>query len=135
VYEASRRATERARTGGGATLLEMRTYRRRGHAQHDPQDYVPPEEIEAWAANDPIDRYRERLTREGWADAVELDRVVSESEKACLEAAEQAVAEPSPEGEEALERVYASGRLAFTTDSFNAYLRDRVAARGKDEAV
>jgi len=106
VLEASRRAVDRARTGGGVTLLEMRTYRRRGHAQHDPQDYVPPEEIEAWEANDPIDRYRARLNREGWAESSELDAIALEVEDECRVAAEQAVEEPVPEGVEALERVY-----------------------------
>lgn len=106
VYDASRRAVDRARSGGGVTLLEMRTYRRRGHAQHDPQDYVPREEIEAWEANDPIDRFRARATREGWFDPTELDDVRTEAEAQCEAAAEQAVSEPAPDGEEALERVY-----------------------------
>ncbi len=106
VIEASRRAVERARSGEGVTLLEMRTYRRRGHAQHDPQDYVPPEEIEAWESNDPIDRFGARITREGWIESSELDAITAEAEALCKTAAEQAVEEPSPEAEEALERVY-----------------------------
>src|SRR5690606_25445851 len=49
VYQATRIAVDRARAGGGATLLEMITYRRKGHAEHDNQHYVPPGEIEHWA--------------------------------------------------------------------------------------
>ena len=65
VLETTRRAVARARNGGGAQLLEFTTYRRKGHAEHDNQSYVPEGEIERWAAeNDPIDRFVERLGNE-----------------------------------------------------------------------
>lgn len=67
TYEATRRAVERARTGGGVTLVELVTYRRKGHAEHDDQRYVPPGELEEWERNDPIARYQGWLGREGWA--------------------------------------------------------------------
>ena len=51
----------------GVTLVELITYRRKGHAEHDNQSYVPEDEIEAWEARDPIDRYVRRLTEQGWA--------------------------------------------------------------------
>ena len=55
--DASAPSTARAR-GGGVTLVELITYRRKGHAEHDNQSYVPAGEIERWAReNDPIDRY------------------------------------------------------------------------------
>jgi TPP-dependent pyruvate/acetoin dehydrogenase alpha subunit len=57
TYEVTKRAVDRARSGGGVTLIELITYRRKGHAEHDNQSYVPPGEIEQWASeNDPIDR-------------------------------------------------------------------------------
>src|ERR687895_995202 len=63
VYDVTKRAVDRARQGGGVSLIELMTYRRKGHAEHDNQSYVPPGEIDRWAAeNDPIDRYHERLT-------------------------------------------------------------------------
>src|SRR6266705_3552176 len=62
VYEATRFAVERARRGKGVHFIEVKTYRRKGHAEHDDQRYVPPGELEQWAkANDPIDRYTQRL--------------------------------------------------------------------------
>ena len=62
VYEATRRAAERARHGEGVQFLEVVTYRRKGHAEHDDQHYVPPGELERWAReNDPIDRYVKQL--------------------------------------------------------------------------
>jgi TPP-dependent pyruvate/acetoin dehydrogenase alpha subunit len=71
VYDVTKRAVDRARAGGGVTLVELITYRRKGHAEHDNQSYVPEGEMEWWAANnDPIDRYlavlRESL---GFAEA------------------------------------------------------------------
>src|SRR5258705_1048025 len=61
-YEVTKRAADYARQGGGAVLIEAKTYRRRGHAEHDDQRYVPAGEIEWWEKhNDPIDRYEKYL--------------------------------------------------------------------------
>jgi pyruvate dehydrogenase E1 component alpha subunit/2-oxoisovalerate dehydrogenase E1 component alpha subunit len=107
VYDASRVAVDRARQGKGVTLIEVVTYRRRGHAEHDDQHYQPKEERAHWAAQDPIDRFVARLREEGWVEAVELtdvdDRVTAEL-GAAVAAAEAA---PLPDGESALGGVYA----------------------------
>lgn len=107
VYQASRTAVERARQGDGVTLLEVVTYRRKGHAEHDDQRYQPKEEREHWAMKDPIDRYLSKLVDEGWADRAELkvvdDRVTAELDSAVT----TAEAEPLPEGASALSGVYA----------------------------
>ena len=88
VYETTRRAVDRARAGGGVTLLELITFRRKGHAEHDNQSYVPTEELEAWEARDPIDRYVRRLTEQGWASPAELTdldhRVTTEIDTAVM---------------------------------------------------
>lgn len=113
VYGAAQRAVERARSGGGVTLLEVLTYRRRGHAQHDNQSYQDPAEIERWAAtNDPIDRYVAALTGNAWAKPEELAAIDAEVD-AFLEA-EIAEAErsPLPDPEEARTDVYAEGPVA-----------------------
>src|SRR4051812_14477232 len=66
TYEATKRAVDRARRGEGVTLVELITYRRKGHAEHDNQSYVPAGEIERWEReNDPISRYIARLSSEG----------------------------------------------------------------------
>jgi TPP-dependent pyruvate/acetoin dehydrogenase alpha subunit len=66
TYEATKRAVDRARRGEGTSIVELMTFRRKGHAEHDNQSYVPPGQIEQWAAqNDPIDRYVARLGSEG----------------------------------------------------------------------
>src|SRR5688500_943359 len=110
VYGASRRAVERARAGEGVTLIEVMTYRRQGHAQHDPQTYVDPAAVEEWAArNDPIDRYVKTLLDQGWATAEQLTRIGEEIDRELDEAAALAEESPLPEPLEALTDVYASG--------------------------
>jgi TPP-dependent pyruvate/acetoin dehydrogenase alpha subunit len=109
-YAAAKRAVERARSGGGVTLIEMMTYRRKGHAQHDPQTYVDPAEIEHWAStNDPIDRYVAALTENGWATAAELATIDREIDRELDEAVALAEQSPLPEPDEAMTDVYADG--------------------------
>lgn len=106
VYRATRAAVDRARGGGGASLIEVKTYRMKGHAQHDAQSYVPPGELESWRARDPIDRYSRWLQDEEAASEEELagiDRRVETELDAAMDAAE---ASPMPENEAALANVY-----------------------------
>ncbi|MBA2513984.1 MAG: thiamine pyrophosphate-dependent dehydrogenase E1 component subunit alpha [Solirubrobacterales bacterium] len=65
VSSAMRRAVDRARSGGGPTLLEMKTYRYSGHSRSDPATYRPDGELDRWRARDPIEIYGARLTRSG----------------------------------------------------------------------
>lgn len=106
VYEETREAAARARSGEGPQLVELRTYRRQGHAQHDPQSYVDPDELARWEARDPIDRYRNRILDEGWADEEELAQRRERIHEEIHEAAERVIEEPLPEGPEALDEVY-----------------------------
>jgi TPP-dependent pyruvate/acetoin dehydrogenase alpha subunit len=107
VYEVTRGAVERARAGGGVTLIELVTYRRKGHAEHDNQHYVPREELARWERDDPLDRYVRRLTESGWADGRELEAVdvrVAAELDAAVAAAE---GEPAPDPATALDGVFA----------------------------
>jgi pyruvate dehydrogenase E1 component alpha subunit/2-oxoisovalerate dehydrogenase E1 component alpha subunit len=108
VYDVTRTAVDRARAGGGVTLIELMTYRRKGHAEHDNQSYVPPGEIEKWAAeNDPLDRYVAQLTTElgfASADVEGVDARVRAEVDAATDVAE---ASPAPQALDALEGVYA----------------------------
>ncbi|HET9134620.1 MAG TPA: thiamine pyrophosphate-dependent dehydrogenase E1 component subunit alpha [Gemmatimonadales bacterium] len=108
VDAATKAAVERARAGGGTQLLEFMTYRRKGHAEHDNQSYVPAGETERWAAeNDPIDRYVARLTGEFGIPAAEL-AAIDDAVRAEVDAATD-IAEQSPpcDGPDALVGVYA----------------------------
>jgi pyruvate dehydrogenase E1 component alpha subunit/2-oxoisovalerate dehydrogenase E1 component alpha subunit len=75
VHAAACVAVDRARNGGGPTLLEARTYRMKGHAEHDGQSYVPREELAEWARRDPIERYAAALLASGDVDAADLEAI------------------------------------------------------------
>jgi pyruvate dehydrogenase E1 component alpha subunit/2-oxoisovalerate dehydrogenase E1 component alpha subunit len=98
VYEATRAAVTRARAGGGVSLIEVVTYRRRGHAQHDDQRYQPPEEIARWETSDPVDRYVARIVGGGWVELAELEttdgRVSAELDAAVAECEHEPLPEP-----------------------------------------
>ncbi|HET7276175.1 MAG TPA: thiamine pyrophosphate-dependent dehydrogenase E1 component subunit alpha [Longimicrobiaceae bacterium] len=111
VYAAAQRAVERARAGEGVTLLEVLTYRRKGHAEHDNQSYVSPEEIEHWATtNDPLDRYVATLTDNGWASAEQLADIDATISDELDDAVATAEASPMPVPEGALDDVYADAQ-------------------------
>ena len=108
TYDVTRRAVDRARRGEGVTLVELITYRRKGHAEHDNQSYVPPGEIDRWAAeNDPLDRYLRVLADDVGATDAEIraiDQRVADLIDVATEAAE---ASPMPEPTDALVGIYA----------------------------
>ncbi|MCL5287757.1 MAG: thiamine pyrophosphate-dependent enzyme, partial [Acidobacteria bacterium] len=62
VYQTTKNAVELCRAGKGPIIIEAKTHRMQGHAQHDPAEYVPQEMVEYWKARDPIARYEEYLT-------------------------------------------------------------------------
>ena len=107
VYGATKPAVELARNGGGCTLIELVTYRRKGHAEHDNQSYVPAGEIEAWEAKDPIDRCIRDLTAAGWATAGELADIDARIAALLDEAVGACENEPMPEAMSALDGVLA----------------------------
>ena len=109
TYEVTKRAVDRARRGEGVSLVELITYRRKGHAEHDNQSYVPKGEIDRWAKeNDPIDRYVARLRAEfGFSDD-EIRGVDDRVRREVDEATEVAEQSPPPEPLDALVGVYAA---------------------------
>jgi len=107
TYEVTKRAVNRARAGGGVTLIELMTYRRKGHAEHDNQSYVPSGEIDRWAAeNDPIDRYLKQLLGEGF-DQTELAAIDAKVKDEIDKATDEAEASPMPDPTDSLIGVYA----------------------------
>jgi pyruvate dehydrogenase E1 component alpha subunit/2-oxoisovalerate dehydrogenase E1 component alpha subunit len=113
VYEATRRAVDRARAGGGPSLVEAKTFRMKGHAEHDDAGYVPREQVERWAKRDPIERFERHLlgagVGEGLATAAELAEVVAAIDRRLDEEVDTALASPLPPPERALEGVYEPG--------------------------
>ena len=109
VLLAAREAVDRARRGGGPGMIVAETYRMLGHAQHDPQPYVDPEELEDWRGRDPIARFEALLTEERGIDPDRLDDIRSSVEEELNAAVDEALATPRPDPEDARHRVYADG--------------------------
>ena len=107
VYEAAKKAIERAKRGEGPTLIECRTYRHKGHSRMDPATYRPKEEVEYWLKKDPIKRFRGRLLEMGILTEEEAKKIEDEVSQAIEEAVKFALESPYPEPEEALKDVYA----------------------------
>src|SRR5688500_1827959 len=108
VYEVTKAAVDRARSGNGVTLIELMTYRRKGHAEHDNQSYVPAGEIERWEReNDPIDRYLRRLVEEFGFSPNDVDAIDERVKQEVDTATDEAEKSSFPVPLDALEGVYA----------------------------
>jgi TPP-dependent pyruvate/acetoin dehydrogenase alpha subunit len=109
MYCTAKEAVDRARAGEGPVLIEAKTFRRRGHAQHDPAEYVPKEQLEHWEKRDPIALYEAFLTKEKLLDAKGKKAV--EDKIATLLEKEREFAEnsPTPPAETAATGVYCTG--------------------------
>nr|HIL74128.1 thiamine pyrophosphate-dependent dehydrogenase E1 component subunit alpha [Rhodospirillales bacterium] len=108
VYRVAITAFEKARSGGGPSLIEAKTYRHSGHSRADPASYRPEGELEEWLKKDPIPMYRQRLL-----DFGVKEKVVNGIEEAVIqavdEATEAAKASPTPPVEYAFADVWADG--------------------------
>lgn len=106
VYEATRDAVEFARKGEGPTLIECKTYRRRGHSRVDPARYRPKEEVDEWLRRDPIKRFEDYLLQNDVLTEEELQSVKAQVADRIDDAVKFALESPYPAPEEALEDVY-----------------------------
>ncbi|HZQ08392.1 MAG TPA: thiamine pyrophosphate-dependent dehydrogenase E1 component subunit alpha [Anaerolineae bacterium] len=107
VYTATVEAVERARAGQGATLLELKTYRHRGHYIGDSVKYRSEMELAEYLQRDPIARLREKLMSEGLITIDDYRRIEEEANAEIERAVEFARASPAPDEEELLRNVYA----------------------------
>jgi len=96
VVEAARRAVAHARERRGPFLLECKTYRRKGHAEHDGQHYVDAEELAEWSRRDPIALFERKLDEEGVMDAAARAAVHAELDAELDAAVAEAEASPAP---------------------------------------
>ena len=109
-FEATQAARARGLRGEGPTIIVSETYRRRGHAEHDNQKYVPDNEIDDWAENnDPVHRYTQFLLDGSHATQQELDAVSSRIEEELNAARELAVDETLPDPATVTHGVFADG--------------------------
>lgn len=107
VYEATGEAVARARAGEGPSLLEMKTYRYRGHSRSDPAKYRPEGELASWQERDPLLVLGRRLLDEGSITEAEQASLAAEAEADVAAAIEAAEAAPYLTLEEAASHVYA----------------------------
>jgi pyruvate dehydrogenase E1 component alpha subunit len=111
VQAAARKAAEHARSGNGPYILEMKTYRYRGHSMSDPAKYRTREEVdEIRKTRDPIDHVEEMLEKNGWADEAALKAIDAEVKRIVSDAAEFARTSPEPDPSELYTDVYTEAR-------------------------
>jgi len=109
MYSTAKEAVDRARAGEGPILIEAKTFRRRGHAQHDPADYVPAEQREYWEKRDPITLYEKFLAAEKILDAKGKKEMEDKINALLEKDREFAENSPMPPPELASEGVYCTG--------------------------
>ena len=109
VYNTAREAVESARAGEGPILIEAKTFRRLGHAQHDPAEYVPKEMRAYWEARDPIALYEKFLTAEKLLDAAAKKEIDDKLDALLAVEREFAENSPMPPAEFAEGGVYCTG--------------------------
>ncbi len=107
VFREARRAIEKARAGGGPTLIESVTLRMEGHAVHDDASYVPRELLEAWAERDPVERYRAWLFVHAAFTEHEDERLAAEIKALLADALRKAEESSLPEAATLADGVYA----------------------------
>ena len=109
VYESAQRAIDRARDGGGPTLVEYKTFRMTGHSAHDDAGYVPPEMFEEWKKKDPIVRFEKQLVSDGLLTGSKIDEMQTECVRIIDDAVDWAESQPYPSGSDVTKDVYFEG--------------------------
>jgi TPP-dependent pyruvate/acetoin dehydrogenase alpha subunit len=108
VVQLSERVIERVRDGGGPALIECKTYRYRGHSEHDPALYRDKDELVEWESRDPIPRYEFYLEKRGHDIRAIREQIDERTRRIVQEAVDFAEGSPWPAPEEAMEDLYAS---------------------------
>jgi TPP-dependent pyruvate/acetoin dehydrogenase alpha subunit len=107
VFEATREAAEHARGGGGPVLIECKTMRMKGHAEHDDARYVPQKDFEKWRRKDPIFRFEKYLAQHKLMTEEEKGAIEARIEKEICDDVAFAESSPFPQPEEAAHPVWA----------------------------
>lgn len=108
VAEATSEFIERARKGEGPALLEMMTYRWRGHVEGDPMTYRTREEVREWQKKDPVPRFEKELLDRGLLTNEDIVRIHEEADDEVAEAQKFADESPEPNPEEIFSKLYAT---------------------------
>lgn len=116
VHDAMLRAVKRGREGGGPTLLEIKTYRYKGHSMSDPQKYRSKEEVEEYKGKDPIETTLAKLRDNKWATEEQIEEINQWVENEVNESVKFAEESPWPDDSEVYKDVYIQEDYPFITD-------------------
>jgi TPP-dependent pyruvate/acetoin dehydrogenase alpha subunit len=116
VYDTAKYAVDECRAGRGPILIEAKTMRMKGHAQHDPAEYVPKEMFDFWKARDPIGRYEKYLTERGLWDAKAKAEIDARIERELAEDQKFAEESPLPDAKTVDQGIYCEGCHTIEAD-------------------
>ena len=116
VHESVARAVKRAREGDGPTLLELKTYRYKGHSISDPQKYRSKEEVDEYKDQDPILKVRKTILTNGFAAEADLKIIDDRINEVVEESVKFAEESPWPDDSELLKDVYVDQNYPFIVD-------------------
>src|SRR5690349_14317874 len=116
VHDGVSRAVKRAREKGGPTLLEIKTYRYKGHSISDPQKYRTKEEVDEYKDKDPIQQVLKTILENKFATQAEIDAINKRVDDIVAESVKFAEESPWPNDDEVLKDVYVDQNYPFITD-------------------
>ncbi|WP_423803184.1 pyruvate dehydrogenase (acetyl-transferring) E1 component subunit alpha [Paraflavisolibacter caeni] len=116
VHEGVARAVKRAREKGGPSLLEIKTYRYKGHSISDPQKYRTKDEVDEYRAKDPISMLLKTILENNIATQEEIDQINERVDQAVAESVKFAEESPWPNDDEVLKDVYVDKNYPFIVD-------------------
>jgi pyruvate dehydrogenase E1 component alpha subunit len=116
VCEAIERAAARARAGEGPTLLDIQTYRYKGHSMSDPQKYRTKEEVAEYQAQDPIEHVLRMIRENKWMTEAEIEAVEADIKRIVEESVKFAEESPLPEADELYKDVYSHDDYPYVKD-------------------
>jgi pyruvate dehydrogenase E1 component alpha subunit len=116
VHDAVARAVKRAREGGGPTLLELKTYRYKGHSISDPQKYRTKEEVEEYKSRDPIQQVLNTILKNKFATEEQIDAINKRVNDAVVHSVKFAEESPWPNDDEVLKDIVTEPNYPFIVD-------------------
>jgi len=116
VHDAVAKAVKRAREKGGPTLLEIKTYRYKGHSISDPQKYRTKDEVDEYKSKDPINLLKKKIVDDKFATEAQIAEIDSRCEEVVVTAVKFAEESPFPSDDEVLKDVYVDQNYPFILD-------------------
>jgi pyruvate dehydrogenase E1 component alpha subunit len=116
VHEAMEEAVARARRGDGPTLLEIKTYRYRGHSMSDAQTYRTKDEVEEYKKQDPIEKVISTLKKNNWIDDKGIEEMETKIKAMVIESEKFAEESPFPDPVELYKDVYVQSDYPYVKD-------------------